>query len=129
MSYYLFLDDERIPSHVKWMHLPRVAWNIVRDYGAFVRCIEERGMPIHISFDHDLADAHYPTKPQTGDEFLEYNKMKEKTGYHCAKWLIDYCLDNNVKLPQFSVHSLNVVGKKNIIQLLENFAKLQNEQR
>lgn len=69
-----------------------------------------------ISFDHDLADEHY-WKQNTG-EFVE------KTGYDCVKWLIEYCMDNDVDLPKFYCHSMNPVGKENIERLLKNFKKL-----
>ena len=57
--YYLFLDDERYPKQVTWVNLPLVDWVIVRNYNEFVKKIEEDGMPVFISFDHDLADEHY----------------------------------------------------------------------
>ena len=39
----------------------------------------------------------------------------------CAKWLIEYCLDNNKNLPEYYVHSANPVGAKNIKSLLDSF--------
>ena len=47
--------------------------------------------------------------------------IKEKTGYDCAKWLVEYCLDNDLSLPKYQVHSMNPVGKKNILDYLSNF--------
>ena len=58
-----------------------------------------------ISFDHDL-----------GEEF---------SGYDCAKYLVDYCLDRQLPLPDFAVHSQNPVGKENIERLLNNFKEQQ----
>ena len=87
-------------------------------------------MPELISFDHDLADEHYNTDAMYDSEDA-YNKLydsfREKTGYECAKWLIDYCLDNKKKLPTFMVHSMNPVGKKNITDLLNNYRKHEPE--
>lgn len=41
----------------------------------------------------------------------------------CAKWLVDYCIDNGQPLPIFYVHSVNPVGADNIRGLLNGFAK------
>lgn len=114
--YNLFLDDCRIPSHVKWVDLPVCAYVLVRNYKSFVEFIKLRGVPKFISFDHDLADQHYEPNSE-----LDYSKYTEKTGYDCAKWLINYCLDNNLEFPNYCVHSFNPVGKQNIISLIENF--------
>ena len=49
----------------------------------------------------------------------------EKTGYHCAKWLIEYCIDNNEKLPaEIYIHSMNPAGSMNIKSLFETYYKL-----
>ena len=45
----------------------------------------------------------------------------EKTGYDCAKWLVEYCLNNDLDLPFCFVHSMNPVGKDNINHLLKNY--------
>lgn len=41
----------------------------------------------------------------------------------CAKWLVDYCIDNKERLPKIFVHSANPVGADNILGLLNNFKK------
>ncbi len=128
MSYNLFLDDIRTPGSTasyspvadKDLYL-KLDWKIVRNYDEFVNLITLKGLPSLISFDHDLAEAHYD--PSTWKENFSY---LEKTGYDCAKWLITYCMDNNLKLPEFKVHSMNPVGKENIKQLLFNFKNQQN---
>ncbi len=79
----------------------------VYDYNEFIIYFSENGLPDFISFDHDLGLG--------------------KTGYDCAKWLVEYCLDNKLQLPKFSVHSQNPVGKENIENLLNNFAKFNEE--
>lgn len=116
----LFLDDIRYPieayHYTKNDIFLRKDWHIVRNYEQFVNRIVEKGLPEMISFDHDLADIHY-LKPDS-DEY------KEKTGYDCAKWLIEYCMDNFLDVPKFYCHSMNPVGKKNILSLLENYKNL-----
>ncbi len=42
----------------------------------------------------------------------------------CAKWLVNYCMDHNVKSPDFAGHSSNQVGNQNIEGLLMGFGKL-----
>lgn len=115
MSYKLFLDDVRYPSHVTWVEMPNGPWVTVRNYNDFVKHITSNGLPEFIAFDHDLGEEHYIVgKPK-------YDEYKEKTGYDCAKWLIEYCLDNSKLFPKYVVHSMNPIGKMNIIALIENF--------
>jgi len=128
MTKNLFLDDIRIPSTVK-TYMPELGgdyfdakWTIVRNYGEFVGHIETNGLPNMISFDHDLADVGYDSETYT--ETFTY---QEKTGFDCAKFLVDYCIDNNLQVPNFVVHSQNPVGNKNIEGLLNNFKKFQEK--
>ncbi len=125
--YRLFLDDERMPKDVKWIQLPLGPWIIVRSYDEFVKTITEKGVPEFISFDHDLADAHYPKSIEDAKKIIRYEDYKEKTGFHCAKWLVEFCLDNNVKLPLYVVHSMNSVGRENINSFLANFKRTQSK--
>ena len=96
----LYLDDIRNPK--------TEGWDIVRNYDEFVNWIEKNGVPNEISFDHDLGESD------------------EKTGYDCAKWLCEYCWIIGLPLPEFNVHSANVVGKENIEGILKNFEKKFN---
>ena len=41
----------------------------------------------------------------------------------CAKWLVEYCIDNNKKLPLYNIQSANSVGRENIDSLLKSFNK------
>lgn len=118
--YHLFLDDERTLAQVTWVALPHMSdpdpmlhWTVVRSFEDFVQCIQTKGMPDFISFDHDLGDV--------GDD--------EKNGLSCAKWLVDYCLDNKVTCPPFEVHSKNPQGASNIRGLLKGFQHFQNSSK
>lgn len=102
----LFLDDERFPDQVTWTKLPRGGWSIVRSYEEFVAHIDDERFPDFISFDHDLGEG--------------------LSGFDCAKWLVDYCLDNGKKFPQYQVHSMNPVGREKIEQYIE-WAKSKQE--
>lgn len=134
----LFLDDYRSPDDcLKYMY-KRVGannliyndqdWIVVRNYPEFVELIERTKLEDIelISFDHDLADEHYHKNMQEGKinySGESFNKDYNKTGYHCAKWLINYCLKNKLPLPQTVVHSMNPVGTENIERLIANSRK------
>ena len=128
---FLFLDDIRHPHDVyrytqQTMFLQK-KWEIVRSYIEFVQWITINGLPDFISFDHDLADVLYNSSHlSTDDENLkeeeDVQRHTEKTGYECARWLVDYCLDNNLNCPKFYCHSMNPVGKDKINGLLNQFS-------
>jgi hypothetical protein len=124
----LFLDDCRTleeahnftlnPIYKNWK------WSIVRSYDEFVTFIETNGLPEFISFDHDLADEHYAPKEFWDDKYNDWaagQNFKEKTGLECAKWLVDYCMDNELDLPDYYIHSANPVGAKNIYDYFESY--------
>ena len=126
----LFLDDIRnpkdcanglVPSHLNKFYWEN-DWFIVRSHNEFVDWIKKNGLPDFISFDHDLADAHY-TIDYSDINWPYTNPDVEKTGYDCAKWLGNYCLDNHKILPDYIVHSQNPVGKLNIQGYLDNVKK------
>ncbi len=132
MTYNLFLDDERQPRDVSWISGPNYQtgiWHTVANYDQFVYSIENYGTPNFVSFDHDLADEHYQAMLKEleqpsytyddGDMVKTISYGPEKTGFDCAKWLVDYCHDNDVPFPKYVVHSMNPVGKERI----ENYIK------
>jgi len=114
MKTILWLDDLRNPfkEHqvsIKWVCLKclgidisdaNVVW--VKTQSEFENYIKENGLPDFISFDNDLG--------------IGYGE-----GYDCAKWLVEYCMDNDKELPDWTVHSANPVAKENIENLLHNF--------
>jgi hypothetical protein len=126
--YNLFLDDIRNPEDVL-VYIPKCQyyidreWVIVRSYDEFVNTIIEKGVPQAVSFDHDLADEHYGMQDN-----IEYGMLTEKTGYHCAQWLIYHCMDNNIELPiVIFIHSMNPVGSQNIISLFNTYFKVHGK--
>lgn len=129
-QYHLFLDDNRVPSDVKWIELPMVHWVIVRNYQQFVETIQRDGVPQSIAFDHDLADEHYQEYNYAHDKKMlsygkiRYDRFSEKTGYDCAKWLAQFCVDNNTPIPLYYLHTLNGVGRENIFSILESARKV-----
>jgi hypothetical protein len=131
MSYSLFLDDIREISDVrKYMKLPDIPddeWIIVRDYKEFIKTIWDKGIPKFVAFDHDLSIEQYETYhdiDETGRLTIDYDKFKEKTGYDCCKFLVNECNKLNVKHPDYVVHSMNPVGKSNIISYVESYNRI-----
>lgn len=119
-KYNLFLDDIRVPSDVTWVEIPiDQHYSVVRSYKEFVDLITLRGLPRYICYDHDLADSHYDHGLKNNE--IPYDSYNEKTGYDCAKWLVDYCFAKKLKHPPFIVHSLNPIGKKNIESYIINY--------
>jgi hypothetical protein len=103
----LFLDDSR--------KAPDFTWDTVRSFDQFIAYIRIHGVPDIISFDHDLGDEHYAVyqdTPHVSEEKGQehYEQFTEKTGYDCAKWLVE----NNMLPEEYRVHSMNPVGALNI---------------
>ena len=108
--YNIFLDDERFPPSQKPRNYTSPVVSpmllIVRCYLDFVWLIDNYGLPKFISFDHDLGE--------------------DKTGLDCANYLVQYCLDNDLKpIFKWFIHSQNPIGKANIDGLLKNFLEVQ----
>jgi len=130
-NYRLFLDDIRMPIEVfayKQNKIYKEHWFIIRNFNQFVDLIEKnyakhKILPIIISFDHDLADFHY-TQMNNGE--IDYSDVNEKTGYHCAKWLVNFCIERKLEIPNYLVHSMNIVGSKNIESYIESAKRFLN---
>ena len=108
----LWLDDIRDPninnwldrfSPVKQIYDYYVIW--VKSYKEFKAWIDSNGLPAAICFDHDLGDI--------GDN--------EKTGYDCAKYLVQFCMDNGLDIHKFGIQSSNGPGADNIKAYLLNY--------
>ena len=119
---YIFLDDERYPIDVTWIKLPDYKWDIIRNYPEFVKYIQTHGVPEFLSLDHDLGSEHYGNfSMNESGYFIDYSKFSEKTGYDCAKFLVDECIRLDKDVPDYVVHSMNPIGKQNIISYLESY--------
>lgn len=115
MKTLLWLDDTRNPfeDNNKWLVFSPIErpfqtiW--LKNYNEFVEWLMANGTPSAVCFDHDL------------NSFDDQNK--ELTGYDCAKFLVDYCLNKKLSLPLYNIQSANPVGKANISCYLENAKK------
>jgi hypothetical protein len=106
----LWLDDIRNPRTLDWLirYAPdfyygggNIVW--VKSYLEFTDWINKNGVPDKVCFDHDLGE--------------------NMSGYDAAKFLIDFCYEGGLKIPDWAVQSANPVGVKNINQLMENAKK------
>lgn len=99
---HIWLDDFRAPmvpdgESIFWL----------KNYDGFVSCVMGLGEKISsciVHFDHDLGE--------------------EKSGYDCAKWLIDWCLKNDYGVPDYDIQSSNPVGRQNIESVFESYRKV-----
>lgn len=72
----------------------------VKNIYQFISYIEKNGLPMFISFDHDLNN-------RGGGEGLTDEEKLNNNGMNCAKWLANYCRKTNCKIPKFYIHSAN----------------------
>jgi len=141
MRFNIYLDDVRTPSPNPSTHeVPE--WIVVRNYEEFVDKVKELGLEniSLISLDHDLGDTamqEYYTNVSPNYK-LDYNNIEEKTGYDCAKWIVNHYYDNyeilesrsekkksGIIFPTIYTHSANPIGSANIMGYINNF--LMNE--
>ncbi len=118
-------------------------WKVVRNYEEFVDLVSKTGLENieTISLDHDLgpiAMSEYFNNVSPNYK-LDYNNLiEEKTGYDCAKWLVDYYYEkydkevsrnekrnSGILFPRIYTHSANPIGSANIMGYVNNF--LMNE--
>jgi hypothetical protein len=121
MSYNLFLDDKRTPQkHLTYLLgingfgnlYTELEWVIVKSFDEFLVTITERGLPDRISFDHDLGNSNDIVLPDGND---------------CCKWLIEYCLNNNLPFnTECKYHSANPEGITNMQNKMNNLRKFTN---
>jgi hypothetical protein len=114
---YLYLDDVRIPTEGDW--------KIVRNYDEFVAHIKMNGLENYevISLDHDLGEGamvEYYTNVKPNYE-LDYNRIPEKTGMDCARWLVAESMNEKIPLPTIYVHSANPIGSANMMGYINNY--------
>ncbi len=122
MDYNLFLDDVRMPKQVSGVDLPLVEWQIVRNFEQFTTYIKLHGVPARVSFDHDLGPMHYIFDWAGNDTC-----PGQLSGYDCVKWLVQYCQEHNHKFPDYTLHTLNDVGKNNMESYIQAYLKKETE--
>ena len=125
----LWLDDVRNPVERDWLVFSPIGRDVdvvwVKSYFEFTTWIEKNGLPDAICFDHDLGEDESIERVKRGLSKRQVRILKKeaKSGMDCAKWLVEYCIDNKLSLPKYNIQSANPVGKENIDSLLKNFTK------
>lgn len=106
MRTLLWVDDARNPMEDDWMNFSPIGRNCkviwAQSYQEAIDFLEKE-WPDAICLDHDLGE--------------------EKSGYDIAKYIVDQCIDEGKKLPEFASQSANPVGRENIITLLSNYKR------
>ena len=106
MRTLLWVDDARNPMEDDWMNFSPIGRNCkviwAQSYQEAIDFLEKE-WPDAICLDHDLGE--------------------EKSGYDIAKYIVDRCIDEGKKLPEFASQSANPVGRENIITLLSNYKR------
>jgi 5-formaminoimidazole-4-carboxamide-1-beta-D-ribofuranosyl 5'-monophosphate synthetase len=115
----IYLDDIRTPNDERWI--------ICRNYEDFIKKVEEIGLENigTISLDHDLGETAIREyfKNVTNNYILDYDNIHEKTGYDCAKWLVEKSIESGLNLPIILTHSANPIGSANIMGYINNYLK------
>ena len=100
---FIWLDDEREINRF-WINEadPSVEFILVRDAQSCISALQDNiGNKIFISLDHDLGIGG--------------------TGYDVAKFIVA----NSIEIAGFSVHSMNPVGNRNILELMLHYGYRQ----
>ena len=116
MKERIYLDDVRTPIDKDWI--------IARNYDEFVRIVSAHGLENikTISLDHDLGDSAMKEwhKNVYHNYTLDYNNITEKTGYDCAKWLVEQWMNGKPVVDVYT-HSANAIGAANIMGYVNNY--------
>jgi hypothetical protein len=112
----IYLDDVRTPIDPDWI--------VVRSYDEFVQKVTEVGLENIevISLDHDLGDSAMKEwyNNVSVNYQLDYSNITEKTGYDCAKWLVEQWM-NGAPVVTVYTHSANAIGAANICGYVNNY--------
>jgi hypothetical protein len=115
----IYLDDIRTPIDEDWI--------VCRNYDQFVEKVDEIGLDNieTISLDHDLGETAIREyfRNVTNNYILDYDNIHEKTGYDCAKWLVEKSVESGKDLPKILTHSANPIGSANIMGYINNYLK------
>lgn len=99
MTYDLFLDDVREPE-------TDLDWTVVRTVEAFKETIRDRGVPDHMSLDHDLGESYD-------------NPEEAPNGMDAVDWMID----GGIVPPSYNVHSANGPAADRMTSKLDQWVK------
>ena len=108
MQYRLWIDDEALTPHMmdfryppKDEHLTGEPWVIATSVEEAIENLKERGMPTFLGLDHDLGN---------GPNVMQF-----------LNWLANTFWDGKMPIPEYSVHSMNPCGRKNITAFMNSW--------
>lgn len=112
----IYLDDVRSPIDKSWL--------VARNYDSFVELVNKVGLENIevISLDHDLGDTamrEWHNNVYKNYE-LNYDNIKEMTGYDAAKWLVSQWMEGKPVVDVYT-HSANAIGSANIMGYINNY--------
>lgn len=112
----IYLDDVRSPIDKSWL--------VARNYDSFVDLVNKVGLENIevISLDHDLGDTamrEWHNNVYKNYE-LNYDNIKEMTGYDAAKWLVSQWMEGKPVVDVYT-HSANAIGSANIMGYINNY--------
>ena len=112
----IYLDDVRSPIDKSWL--------VARNYDSFVELVNKVGLDNIevISLDHDLGDTaikEWHNNVYKNYE-LNYDNIKEMTGYDAAKWLVSQWMEGKPVVDVYT-HSANAIGSANIMGYINNY--------
>ena len=103
----IFIDDYRTPNKYVNVNTNRVyqAYSY-NDFVALLNKLYKKYRIIdEVWFDHDLGP------------------VEQGNGLDCAKYLVQFCEDNHMELPEYHIQSANTVGRLNIDSYLKSYLK------
>lgn len=99
-------------------------WRIVRNYTQFIDALKHLGMPMRVSFDHDLHKEHiddYYKSVRYGNA-PDYNNYTVPSGRACAIALVNFIKQNPAfPPPSINIHSANRRGRAEIKNILQEY--------
>ena len=103
----IFLDDYRQPNKYINMNLNRVyqAYDANEFYALVDKLYKKYNRIDEVWFDHDLGP------------------VEKGNGLDCAKYLVNFCIEHDMPLPQYHIQSANPVGSCNIDSYLKSYLK------
>ena len=109
MKTIIFLDDTRKPEQYLNTEINQVfCASTFDEFVEVLNCIYDKHNRVdEIWFDHDLGE-------------------NAGTGYDCAKYLVEFCIEKCMPLPEYHIQSNNPVGKLDIDSYLRSFLKSQD---
>lgn len=118
----VYVDDLRLPIQ----RLEGYAdWVVCRSWAEWVEYLSMRGVPDHVSFDHDLAQEHlddFRKYEFEGIAAINYGDFKQWTGLGCAQYYCEFCELHNLEMKGVAAHCTErPLGARNIRETLNAY--------